>query len=143
MSDPERTSPRRDGHRLFGPNGLTVSRAIAFISTLTVSVVLLSALVMHFFDEAEFPSYGGAVWWAVQTVTTVGYGDIVPQDTLGRFVAGVVMLMGVAFISMISGVTASGLVDTYRKRRNLDHHEELLAELTEIKKRLAELEPRE
>ncbi len=143
MSDPQKTSPRHDGQRLFGPDGLTAGRAIAFISGLTVSIVLIAALVMRLFDESEFPSYGEAVWWAAQTVTTVGYGDIVPKDTLGRFVAGVVMLMGVAFISILSGVTASGLVDSFRKRRGLDQHDELMAELTEIKKRLAELEPRE
>jgi len=143
MSDPPKTSRRPDGHRVLAPTSLTASRAILIITSLTVSVVLVAALVMRLFDESEFPSYGGAVWWAVQTVTTVGYGDIVPKDTLGRFVAGIVMLMGVAFISMISGATASGLVDSYRKRRGLDQHEELLAELAEIRKRLDALEPRD
>jgi len=141
MSDPQKTSPRHDGHRVFGPKGLTASRAILIISTVTVAVVMLSALVMRVFDEKEFTSYGEAVWWAAQTVTTVGYGDIVPEDTLGRFVAGIVMLMGVAFISILSGVTASGLVDSFRKRRGLDQHEELLAELAAIRKRLDALEP--
>ena len=78
----------------------------------------------------------------MQTVTTVGYGDIVPEDTLGRLVAGFVMLMGVAFISMLSGVTASLLVDSLRKRRGLDRDEHLRTELEAIRKRLEELEPR-
>jgi voltage-gated potassium channel len=126
---------------LLGAKGLTPARAVLIIVSLTVAVVLASALVMRLFDEREFPSYGPAVWWAVQTVTTVGYGDIVPEDVLGRFVAGFVMLMGVAFISMTSGVTASVLVESVRKRRGLDHHQELLAELEAIKARLEELGP--
>jgi len=136
----EKTPPESTG--LLGAKGLTATRALLLISTLTVSVVLLSALVMRVFDAGEFSSYGRAVWWAVQTVTTVGYGDIVPEDTLGRVVAGFVMLMGVAFISMISGVTASVLVDSFRKRRGLDRDQHLLAELEAIRSRLDELEPR-
>ena len=128
-------------NHLLGVKGLTATRAILFITGLTVTVVLVAALCMRLFDSEEFPSYGQATWWAVQTVTTVGYGDIVPADTLGRFIAGVVMLMGVAFISMISGVTASVLVDSFRKKRGIDHHEELLTELHEIKERLRKLEP--
>lgn len=143
MPKPPESTPRHDGHRLLGAQGLTATRAILIISTLTVSVVLLAALVMRVFDENEFTSYGEATWWAVQTVSTVGYGDIVPHDTLGRFVAGIVMLMGVAFISMISGVTASVLVDSVRRRSGLDHREELLAELAEIRRRLDELGPRD
>lgn len=127
---------------MLGAKGLTATRAILFIVTLTISVVLLSALVMRIFDAEEFDSYGHAVWWAVQTVTTVGYGDIVPKDTLGRFVGGVVMLMGVAFISMVSGVTASILVETFRKRRGLDHHAELVERLDEISRRLDAMESR-
>ncbi len=126
---------------MLGTKGLTAGRAVLIIAGLTITVVLLAALFMRLFDSAEFSSYGEACWWAAQTVTTVGYGDIVPHDTLGRFIAGVVMLAGVAFISMISGVTASVLVDSVRKKRGIDHHEELLAELHEIKKRLEELEP--
>lgn len=139
---PPGPQPRPPGTPLLGEKGLTATRAILIISTITVSVVLLSALVMKLFDrEGQFDSYGHSVWWSVQTVTTVGYGDIVPETTLGRFVAGVVMLMGVAFISMVSGVTASVLVENVRKRRGLDRREELLAELQAIRKRLDELDP--
>ncbi len=78
----------------------------------------------------------------MQTVTTVGYGDVVPTSTLGRFVAGLVMLMGVAFISILSGVTASVLVETVRKRRGLDHNDQLMERLDEISRRLDEMESR-
>jgi voltage-gated potassium channel len=75
-------------------------------------------------------------------MTTVGYGDVVPDSTLGRFVAGVVMLMGVAFISILSGVTASVLVQNLRQRRGLDRTELLLERVEDLHRRLDEMESR-
>ena len=143
-TSPPTPQPRRPpGTPLLGKKGLTATRAILIIASITVSVVLLSALVMRFFDkEGEFDSYGESVWWAVQTVTTVGYGDIVPTTPLGRFVAGIVMLIGVAFISMVSGVTASVLVDNLRRRRGMDQGQHILDRLDEISRRLEEMESR-
>ncbi len=109
---------------------------------LTIFVVLVSAFVMWLSDDQEFNTFGRSVWWSVQTVTTVGYGDVVPDSTLGRFVAGVVMLMGVAFISILSGVTASVLVQNLRQRRGLDRTEQLLERVEEIHRRLDEMESR-
>lgn len=143
-TSPTPPQPRRPpGTPLLGKKGLTATRAILIIASITVAVVLLSALVMRFFDkEGEFDSYGESVWWAVQTVTTVGYGDIVPTTALGRFVAGIVMLMGVAFISMVSGVTASVLVENLRRRRGLDQSQHILDRLDEISRRLDEMDSR-
>jgi len=51
---------------------------------------------------------GLAVWWALQTVTTVGYGDIVPTTTAGQVVGGIEMVIGVAFIAFVTaGVTST------------------------------------
>ena len=143
-TSPTPPQPRRPpGTPLLGKKGLPATRAILIIASITVAVVLLSALVMRFFDkEGEFDSYGESVWWAVQTVTTVGYGDIVPTTALGRFVAGIVMLMGVAFISMVSGVTASVLVENLRRRRGLDQSQRSLDRLDEISRRLDEMDSR-
>ena len=83
------------------------------------------------------------MWWSVQTVTTVGYGDVVPETARsGASWPGVVMLMGVAFISILSGVTASVLVQNVRQRRGLDRTEELLERVEEIHRRLDEMESR-
>lgn len=137
---PTETPPPHQGRPLLGKKGLTATRAILFIASITVAVVLLSALVMRLFDkEGAFDSYGHSVWWSVQTITTVGYGDIVPTSTLGRFVAGVVMLMGVAFISMVSGVTASVLVQNFRQKRGFDQSERILERIEDLHRRLDEL----
>jgi voltage-gated potassium channel len=63
---------------------------------------------MRFADKHNFPDLGLAFWWALQTVTTVGYGDVVPTTTWGRVVGGVEMVLGVSFIAFLTaGVTST------------------------------------
>jgi voltage-gated potassium channel len=68
------------------------------------------AAVMWLVDRKDYPTYGEAVWFATQTVTTVGYGDVAPTTGVGRFFASVLMLAGFAFLSVITGIVASTLV---------------------------------
>jgi voltage-gated potassium channel Kch len=119
--------------------GITPGIAVQIVGLYTMTTVLLGALVMWLVDEENFPNYGLAVWWAIQTVTTVGYGDIVPTHTVGRIVAGVVMLTGIALITVVSGAVASGLVQTVRRRRGTDPEQRFMAELQAIHRRLDEL----
>ena len=63
---------------------------------------------MRIADSHNFPSLGLAVWWGLQTVTTVGYGDVVPTTTAGRVVGGIEMVIGVSFIAFLTaGVTST------------------------------------
>ena len=63
---------------------------------------------MRFADSENFPSVGLAMWWALQTVTTVGYGDVVPTTTFGRVLGGIEMVIGVSFIAFLTaGVTST------------------------------------
>ena len=57
------------------------------------------------------------MWWAVQSVTTVGYGDVVPTGTGGRVIASIVMLTGIAFISLVTASVTAILVEQARQRR--------------------------
>ena len=54
-----------------------------------MAVSLACALIMRLIDSDEFPTFGLALWWSIQTVTTVGYGDVTPKTVEGRVVAGV------------------------------------------------------
>jgi voltage-gated potassium channel len=119
--------------------GLTVRSAVLIVASYTLSTVFLSALAMWLVDRDGFPGYGDALWWSIQTVTTVGYGDIVPEHPGGRFVATVTMLAGIALITVVAGAVASGLVETMRKRQGMGRDAVLLAELEEIHRRLDEL----
>ena len=77
---------------------LTLRRAIGGIMVLATTFTLIAALVMRIVEGDLYKNYGEAVWWAVQTVSTVGYGDSVPVTTAGRIVASVVMIFGIALI---------------------------------------------
>jgi voltage-gated potassium channel len=68
-------------------------------------------------DRKDFPSLGGGLWWAVQTVTTVGYGDHVPNTAAGQIVAALVMLLGIGFVTVITASITSTFVEQSRQQK--------------------------
>ena len=112
MADESRLERRLDKAvaRATTPRGATI--VIAAVSTvITVGAGLLMTVV----DGENFPSIGSGLWWAVQTVTTVGYGDNVPTNLAGRLVAVLVMLLGVAFLTVITASITSTFVARLRR----------------------------
>jgi voltage-gated potassium channel len=107
-----------------------------------VALVFVFAAIMRLVDHKDFTSYGDAAWWAVATVTTVGYGDVVPTTSFGRLVASGLMAVGFAFLSLITGTIASALVARGAEDRAERHEAELFATLARIEERLASLERR-
>ena len=72
-----------------------------------VGLAFFGAIVIRIVDPDNFPSLGSAVWWALQTVTTVGYGDVVPTSAVGRVIGGIEMVLGISFITFLTaGVTS-------------------------------------
>ena len=70
-------------------------------------MTLVAGVLMTVIDHENFPSIGAGLWWAVQTVTTVGYGDHVPTTVAGRLVASAVMLFGIGFLTVITASITS------------------------------------
>jgi voltage-gated potassium channel len=73
-------------------------------------VVVIGSLVAYHAEHpvnSEFATVGDALWWGIVTLTTVGYGDIVPKTTTGRWVAVVIMITGVAVLGVLAGSLAS------------------------------------
>jgi hypothetical protein len=91
-------------------NTPTVRSAASVIVAANAAIVLIAAVAMRIFDAKDFPHFGLSVWWAVQTVTTVGYGDVTPQATVGRIIAAIVMLQGVAFLAVVTATITSAFV---------------------------------
>jgi voltage-gated potassium channel len=119
---------------------LTAARAARIIAFLTVSLTVVSGVVIHFLDRANFPNIGGGMWWAVQTVTTVGYGDEVPTSTGGRLVATLVMVLGIGFLTVVTAAITSTFVEAARSRMQAGAGEPLEAKLDRIDARLDAIE---
>lgn len=116
------------------------------IASVTTLITLLAGLLMTVVDHESFPSLGGGLWWAVQTVTTVGYGDHVPQNLGGQILASLVMLLGIGFITVITAAITSSFVARSRLEQPLgadgvsasEHFRKIDEQLEQIKAALTE-----
>jgi len=106
----------------------------------TVAITIAGGVTVRLFDQKDFSSIGEGMWWAVQTVTTVGYGDVVPHGTGGRVIGAVVMLTGIAFISLITASVTALLVEQARERQGRE--DPVDAKLDRISARLEAIEAR-
>jgi voltage-gated potassium channel len=91
---------------------LSSEEIFRFVALLTLFIVVIAGAAEATVDRKEFPSFWRGIWWAVVTVTTVGYGDITPKTVQGRIVAVVVMLFGIGFLSVLTATIASRFVQT-------------------------------
>jgi voltage-gated potassium channel len=114
-----------------------VSSGAAFRSAaiLTVAAVVVGGSVEALIDTNDFHTTWEGIWWAVVTVTTVGYGDAVPHSVEGQVVAMVVMLVGIGFLSVLTASIASVFIKTDRGSL----FDELSEALTRIELELADL----
>ena len=120
---------------------LTARRAALIIGAFTVVVTLIAALLAFLLDREDFPNFGVSAWWALQTVTTVGYGDFVPTNPEGRLIGSVVMVVGVGFLAVVTASIVATFIETARRRLGEDSdHEELTRKLDQIMDRLERLE---
>ena len=126
--------------RRLGGRELTARRSLVIIIGATMVVTVLGGVAIRLFDSKDYGSIGEGMWWAVQSVTTVGYGDIVPHSVGGRVIATLVMLTGIAFISLVTASVTATLVEQNRRRRQ--GHDPVAAQLQEISSRLDSIEMR-
>ncbi len=80
-------------------------------------VTVTAGLLMRLTDPEHFGTVWSGLWWAIQTTTTVGYGDLVPSSAAGRAIAALVMIAGVGFITVTTAAISSVFVESSRRRR--------------------------
>lgn len=119
---------------------LSSGTAFRFVALLTVFVVVVGGSVEAIVEtDPKFDhSTWQGIWWAVVTVTTVGYGDLTPTTVEGRIVAIVLMFVGIAFLSVLTAAIASFFVKNERSPES----EEILAALQRLEVELAEVKQR-
>ena len=119
---------------------LTARRAARIIASFTLSITIIAGVLIHFTDEQNFPNIGDGLWWAIQTVTTVGYGDLVPTSTVGRLVAALVMVVGIGFLTVVTAAITSAFIESARRRLQGTETDTLTAKLDQIGARLEVIE---
>jgi voltage-gated potassium channel len=143
------------GLRRFQDDPASPRNAALVIGGVTILAVLVGSLVIWLFDRRDFPDFGTAFWYALQTVTTVGYGDVTPVTGLGRFVGGVVMIVAIAFLTIVTALVTSTFVEAERRRREAsdtavrqgetdrlhERFDQIIDRLTAIEARLGVVEP--
>ena len=99
------------------------SRSFAATLYLLVLALLISSSLIYVAEQDVQPEHFGsipqAMWWTVVTLTTVGYGDIVPHTVTGKFIATLTALMGVCVVALLTGIVASGFSNQMSKKRNI------------------------
>jgi voltage-gated potassium channel Kch len=113
----------------------SIKGAAGTVVTATFVVVVISGIGMRLFDHTEYSNVFVGMWWALQTVTTVGYGDVTPVKPVGRIIASFVMLEGIAFLAIVTAAITDTTIENLVEASNddialrLDRIETLLREL--------------
>ncbi len=125
----------------------SIRLAASVIVVTTMIIVVGGGVLIRVLDPHEYSSVGLGMWWALQTVTTVGYGDVTPKDVAGRLVAALVMLEGIAFLAIITAAITSTFIARAQSERAAaeeteeDTHEARVeARFDDLDKRLDRLE---
>ena len=117
-------------------------RIIPYLVFVMFAVAGVGTAAVEILSPNSFPSLGDAAWWSATTVTTIGYGDVVPGTSGGRVIAVFVMFASVATVSFMTAVVTAAFVG-YQQRRmggDRERHEEILEKLSRLEQRLESLE---
>jgi voltage-gated potassium channel len=89
---------------------------------LAIFLVIISSSIMYFAEHEaqpkEFKSIPHAIYWSVITLTTTGYGDVVPKTSIGRFMTGVLLLISIGIFALPAGIITAGFLEEFRKAKS-------------------------
>jgi len=127
---------------------MRVKRAVArrrifpYLVGVTAALGVLAGFLVTLVDRRDFPTFGDGVWWAIVTLGTVGYGDIVPRTAWGRVIGSIVIVVGVTFISFMTAMITSYFVSSDQEQAEVREREERAADVAETIELLRGIERR-
>ena len=100
-------------------------------------ICIISFGYIFYLAEPQIKTIEDGIWWALVTITTVGYGDITPLTTLGRLVAGTLMFVGLGLIATVTAIVSAKFIANY-----VDHHtnDDVLEKLEELEDEIEKIE---
>lgn len=119
--------------------GLRPRDAAYLIIAVWLFWIVVFAVVERLVDPKTFGNVWEGIWWGAQTVTTVGYGDVVPQDTAGKAIAVILMLGGLSLIAVLTGAITSTFVTRAESERMQAGDDPVMQELQKLSTQLEEL----
>src|SRR3954454_6681993 len=149
MADPEeRPRPRHPTQqervqrwldRTAEKKGLRPRYAAYLVIVIWLIAIVVFGILQRIADPQTFPTIWSAWWWAIQTVTTVGYGDAVPHQAAGKVVAALLMVGGLSFLSVLTATITSSFVARRQQQAQAEGTDPLMKELAVISERLGSL----
>ena len=91
---------------------LFITAFLVFLLLLVSSTLMYE--VEHDAQPDKFPNIVSALWWAVATLTTIGYGDVYPITNMGRFISAAISLIGIGLVALPTGIISSGFIEEFR-----------------------------
>lgn len=112
--------------------GLRPRDAAYLIGAFWAVAVVVFGVLERIVDPKSFHSIWLGLWWAVETVTTVGYGDIVPDQTAGKLLGAFLMLGGLSLLAVVTAAITSGFVSRTQARGEATGQDPLMQKLDEL-----------
>lgn len=120
----------------------SVRLAAGVIVTATAVVVIGAGVLIRVLDHTEYASIWVGMWWSLQTVTTVGYGDVTPHKAIGRLVGAFVMLEGIAFLAIVTAAITSSFVARAEREQDLADQDDAEAAVARLEARFDQVDSR-
>ncbi len=114
-------------------------RVFGYLAAVTAIVGIGAGILVRFIDHEDFATVGDGIWWAIVTLGTVGYGDIVPHSTWGRVIGSVVIVVGVTFLSFLTATVTSMFVSADQDERSADTEAQHASREAETREMLQQL----
>lgn len=108
-----------EGYLLLESIRKSINKILVYFFFVVVLVCILGTLMFIVEGQipgTEFTSIPKSIYWAIVTLTTVGYGDITPTTGLGQFLSGIVMILGYTIIAVPTGIVSASMIDTTKKK---------------------------
>jgi len=109
---------------------------IGVIMGLIIIIMIISSFIMFYAEHEsqpeQFPNVLGCLWWAIVTMTTIGYGDVYPVTTMGKLIGSIMAILGIGLVAMPTGIISAGFLEKINEKQEKEKKQEKIKEQQQI-----------